>query len=188
MPAVPVAFRAWDLGTSRLWMSDEGSHVKIFLCHGASGKDKTQPNGLAGSRSGLFQEVISCAVGRPLGWCPKTSRTCSLSTIAVTSQTVLKPADSGYVGFWRVLDLNISESPGSPWLFFVVAGLGCYPHWSCWLAPVSGIDTSLGLGAATVNASRMDTLPILYWCASAAPESLWVAEISSVAEWRERDG
>ena len=51
----------------------------------------------------------------PLGWCLKTSRTCSLSTIAVTCKQSSKPLPTaGMWDFGVCWMLNISESPGSP--------------------------------------------------------------------------
>lgn len=96
---------------------------------GASRKDKTQPNGLAGSRSGLFQEVIRIAREIQPAWLVLENVP---NLLAINDsrdlQTVLQAlADSGYVGFWRVLDAQYFGVPQGRRRLFVVAGLGRYP-------------------------------------------------------------
>ena len=149
---------------------------------GASRKDKTQPKGLAGSRSGLFHEVIRIAREIQPAWLV-LENVPNLLTImmAVTCKQSSKPLPTaGMWDFGVCWMLNISESPrvavGSSWLRV----LDAIPHWSCWVTPVQWNRYLARLGRSKSHGSRMDTLPILYWPPTPAPESVWVVRISSV--------
>lgn len=83
------------------------------------------------SRSHVYSEKYN-----PLGWCLKTSRRCSIPTIAATCNKSSSPLPTA--GIWdsgECLMLSISESPRNVVGFSWSRVLDATPHWSCWVTP-----------------------------------------------------
>ena len=95
----------------------------------AGSRRKTGIEGLAGSRSGLFYEVLRILREIQPAWVVLENVPGLLhSNDCRDLQAVVAGlADCGYVGYWRVLDAQYFGVPQGRRRVFLVAGLGRYP-------------------------------------------------------------
>lgn len=125
------------------------------------------------------KSFVSSASFAPNGWSLRTSRGCSLSTMAATSKECSLPCPTaGMWGIGECLMLRISESPRTAVAFSWSRVLDVTPRWSCWLMPLQWSQFLARAARSTSQGRRLHSLALPLRLRTRRAGSVWGVRFS----------